>query len=547
MKPHRASACSPHEPLRRRPVNHGSSEVLRRGFILFCLLLMGWLKPLVAGQTLRVAEDRLPRSFNPLYAESLVDMRLTSLLFAGLFQEDRFRQLVPELAAGVSADPSIPNAFIIELKPRQRWHNNQLLTADDVRATILTLQDPKVASPLSAQVQDIKSVEVLSPLKLRLTFLRPLTDPSRLLTFPILPALSLKQGPMNRQHPFRLRPVGAGPFAMDTFDTRGNISLSRHIAYAAGIPQLTNIQLLEMRDKQIQLEALRFGNLEVVVRVLPRDLPDLERQRKLELRPYQTNNWWYMAFNLRREPWKDPNLRQAIGLLLDVDRLLEPIGGGERISGPFVPSSPYYNHSEQVSRLRNDPALAARLLTAAGYTRPPGGRWTRQGEPLSLSLAVEKEQPVAREVAVNLEGQLKRAGIDVILKWLSPPEWEQQLYQQHDFDMSLSQWSFDRNEDVFEQFHSSGRFNYTGYANPRVDQLLERARREADPNGRRQANQEVHRILADQKPYLFLWTLTQYAAFSTEVQEVSIDPFTFYSQVHRWRMGSGSGSSRGAP
>lgn len=512
------------------------------------LLLLGLLPAsALAGRVMRVGEDRLPRSFNPLYAESLVELRLSSLLFGGLFQEDRYHKITAVLASSIAPDPAHPESdaagtglarvFLVDLKPRIRWHNNQMMSAEDVRFSIAQLQDPALESPLQGQVKEIVKVEVLSPVRLRLTFRQPVRDPRRLLTFPILPAAEFKTMPMSRTHRFRLKPIGSGPFALDTFDTRGNLNLSRHVAYAAGTPNISGIQLLEMRDKQLQLEALRFGNLEVVVRVLPRDLPDLQGNRKIELRPYQTNNWWYLAFNLTQEPWKDPAMRQALGEMLQIDKLLEPIGGGEQISGPFVPSSPYYNHSEAVSKLQSAPASAARRLQALGYVRGSSGFWEKAGKPLAFSLAVEKDLPIAREVAVNLEGQLKRAGFQVTLEWLDAATWEQKVLKSRHFDLTLSQWSFDRSEDIFEQFHSTGRLNYVGFKHPRVDELLQRARQEVDPSARRQFNQEVHAILAEKRPYLFLWTLTQYAAFSTEVQDISIDPFNFYSQVHLWRMG----------
>jgi ABC-type transport system substrate-binding protein len=87
-----------------------------------------------------------------------------------------------------------------------------------------------------------------------------------------------------------------------------------------------------------------------------------------------------------------------------------------------------------------------------------------------------------------------------------------------------------------------------GYTHPRVDALLEASVRSADPAVRRQANQEVHALVAQQLPYVFLWTLTQYAAFSSAVRDVSIDPFTFYGMVHRWTLGvSRSEASSGGP
>jgi peptide/nickel transport system substrate-binding protein len=504
---------------------------------LWGLAALCWAATALAGGTLRVAEDKLPRGINPLYGEHLVDLRVGSLLFSGLYTEDRFNRTTPVLAAALTPDPADPRVVEVQLRPGLRWHDGEPVTADDVRFTFETLRDPKRDTPLAAQVRAISAIVPRGRDRVAITFQTAPRDPARLLTFPILPAHLFTGTAPSRSHPFRLRPIGTGPYRLERYDTDGTIGLSRNPYFPLGRPAIPEIELREIRDKQIQIEALRFGNLEVVVRVLPRDLPDLEHVRRVELRPYQTNSWWYLGFNLKREPWSVPGVRQALAELIDVDRLLEPLGTGERISGPFVPSSPFYNHRANIPLTRPDPADAGRRLAQAGYLRDARGQLQRRGVPLRIDLAIEKDLPVAREVAVNLEGQLRRAGIQVTLTWLDAAGWDQRVVREHAFDLTLSQWSFDRGEDIYDQFHSRGAQNYVGFRDPAVDRLLERARAEIDPEVRRQSNQEVHRLLAASRPYLFLWTLTQYAAFSAEVRDVAIDPFTFFSQVHRWTLG----------
>lgn len=497
------------------------------------LLLLLTSSPLVGGTLLRVAEDRLPRSFNPLYADQLVDLRVSALMFVGLYEEDRFHRLTPVLAETlVKADNGL--SVEVSLKRGLRWHSLAPITGEDVQETVRVLQQPGLASPFREEVRRIAGVEVLSPLRVRVTFHEAQREPASCLTFPILPASELKGQVMGPEHALRLHPVGAGPYKLERFDTQGNVQLVRHPTYARGAAKIPAIHLREIRDKQIQVEALRFGNLEVVVRVLPRDLPDLSQQPRVTLRPYQTSSWWYLGFNLGRDPWRQPSMRQALSSLLDVEALLKPLGGGERISGPFVPSSPYYDH--QTPLPQPDPAGAARQLEAQGYTHSAQG-WQRKGFPLRISLAVEKNLPVAREVAVNLQGQLERAGIQVELIWLDAAGWGERVLKARDFDLTLSQWSFDRSEDIREQFHSQGRLNYLGYRSERVDMLLDRIRREVDPGARRAASMEVHRRVAQEHPCIFLWSLLQFAAFSVTVQDVDIDPFTFYGQVHRWQLG----------
>jgi ABC-type oligopeptide transport system substrate-binding subunit len=51
-------------------------------------------------------------------------------------------------------------------------------------------------------------------------------------------------------------------------------------------------------------------------------------------------------------------------------------------------------------------------------------------------------------------------------------------------------------------FHSGSPENHTGYANERVDQLLERARTESDPDARLALYGEIERILVNDSPWI---------------------------------------------
>ena len=66
--------------------------------------------------------------------------------------------------------------------------------------------------------------------------------------------------------------------------------------------------------------------------------------------------------------------------------------------------------------------------------------------------------------------------------------------------------------DIFEYAFDSAKFPPNGanrgyYSNPKVDALIDKARREIDPNVRKPLYAEVQRILADDLPYINLWYL----------------------------------------
>jgi peptide/nickel transport system substrate-binding protein len=219
--------------------------------------------------------------------------------------------------------------------------------------------------------------------------------------------------------------------------------------------------------------------------------------------------------------------------MVDVENLMAPIGTGEILSGPYVKSSPFYNHD--VSAWSHDPYGASSLLEEAGFVNE-GGMWTRNGKPLSFTVTFHQNLETSQKVVINLQSQLRSRGVEVITEALDEAEWKARVWRGRDFDTILSQWSFDRNEDVYAQFHSKGERNFSGYSNSKVDELLDKARSAADPYDKKNALREVHQIVHDDAPMIFLWTLDSYAALSTRVKRVLIHPFYFFTYVGEWQM-----------
>ena len=144
----------------------------------------------------------------------------------------------------------------------------------------------------------------------------------------------------------------------------------------------------------------------------------------------------------------------------------------------------------------------------------------------------------AQEVVINLQSQLRSGGVTVEVEFLDEAEWKARIWRQQDYDLVLSQWSFDRNEDVREQLHSDGARNFGSYSNPEVDALLNEARATRDPQVKKAALRKVHALASQDSPMIFLWTLDSYSAISTRVDDVVIHPFYFFAWVRQWHMGS---------
>jgi peptide/nickel transport system substrate-binding protein len=495
-------------------------------------LLAGLCVPLVAGTNFRYAEDRGPALVDPLFTTSMGEARLHELVFESLYTDDQ--NLAPAPLLAESATPGDGGrSLLVTLRSDVEWHDGKPLVAADVVFTVNALKDPGTVSPEAGRVAFIERAEAVGDRQVRFTFVQPEQRPEEKLYFKILPAHRFQGTAVQRNDPFHTRPVGTGPYQVSRFQPDNSVLLtaSPQDARQPGIPEVV---MREVSDKNYQAKLLLYESLEALVRVLPRDLAILQNSDGVELYPYQTNSWWYVGFNLQRAPYDDVRVRKALSLLVDAQGLLDPVGTGERVSGPYVPSSPYYNHD--VRPRDQDPAAARALLEDAGFTQSDGAWTTPQGEPLAVRLAAPRGLESAQEVVINLQSQLVGQGVQVQVEFLDEAAWKGRIWRQHDFDLVLGQWSFDRSEDIREQFHSTGTRNFGSYASEDVDRLLDEARDSRDPTEKKARLREVHRRVHEDTPMIFLWTMDSYSAIDTGVRNVTIHPFYYFTWVRDWRL-----------
>jgi peptide/nickel transport system substrate-binding protein len=172
---------------------------------------------------------------------------------------------------------------------------------------------------------------------------------------------------------------------------------------------------------------------------------------------------------------------------------------------------PAYNH---------DPGKARVLLDAAGYPVVNGVRFhitmkTSTDENTRLMVAVIQQQ--LREVGIALDIRSFEFGTF----FADVTHGAFQLY-------GLRWIGGNEDPDIFYIFHSS-RFPPNGanrgfYSNPKVDALIDQARREVDPKVRKLIYAEVQRILAEELPSINLWYLDNVLVHNKRVHNLQLNP-----------------------
>ncbi|MFP4392763.1 MAG: ABC transporter substrate-binding protein [Desulfohalobiaceae bacterium] len=436
-----------------------------------------------------------------------------------LLQPEQLQEMIPEILPAVEHNP----VLVFKLRPDVYFHDGEQLTAQDVQFTYQALMDPENLSPRIADFEPVKQVEVLDELTVRITYQELYSPALYSWTIGILPQHLLNEqaleqeakargkNPDNfslRDSRFNRRPVGSGPFKFERWKSDQYIRLSRFEDYWEGAPNYHEYVLRIIPDKLTQEMEFYAGTLDDYT-VEPHQVERLRQDERFQNFSGTSFGYTYIGYNLRREPFQDHRVRKALSLAVDVDKIIEYVlhGQGKRITGPFVQDTEYYNH--ELEPLDYDPQKALQLLKQAGYSKNEKGWLEKDGQRLEFTLITNSGNELRKAILAIVQDSWKDIGVDVSTDTLEWSVFIQERVNKHDFDALILGWSMSVESDLYQIFHSSQRdpyeLNFVGFDHPEADQLIERIRKEYDQQQKIEYCHRLHKIIAKELPYTFLF------------------------------------------
>ena len=499
------------------------------------------------GGSLSYGEYGRPATLDPITSNDMISLRLTELIFNGLVGINEKQEIVPDLAE--RWDRSADNrTYTFFLRKDVTWHPKEgeepkPFTADDVIFTYKIMIHPKTITPLKVRYEFISAVEKIDEYTVKFTLKRPILNALAKFSIKVIP----KHGPSNplyltRNDRFVQSPIGTGPYILKNITAEREIILNANDNYFKGRPHIDKLIAKPFADQNIMTQGLMFNAIDMIVLVNPRDLPEIQGDKRFILQPYNALSYSFFGYNVRNPLLADKRVRKAITHAVNRQEMLDSFfnGQGTIISGPFAPGSWAYNLD--VQPLPFDPEKARALLQEAGFSRGPDGFMQKDGKRLALSLKIpiQKESEAVKRVVLAFKSYLKNIGADINVEFKELQAWNEDVFFEHDFDIIFAMWVFDDSADISSLFHSgeigAWKYNFGGYSNPEVDGLINESKLTLDHEKRRTINRKLHAILAEENPYTFLWTLTNYAAYHKKVRRVAIHPYKFFSYADDWFM-----------
>jgi microcin C transport system substrate-binding protein len=275
---------------------------------------------------------------------------------------------------------------------------------------------------------------------------------------PILPAHVLKAVNGDRyvkEYNFKLLP-GTGPYVINEADVvKGrSITIRRRPGYWAenvrrniGSNNFDEIREIVVRDQKLAIEMFKRGDLDYYAPVNAtfwvQELGDIDRiQRGLiqKRKVYNDNPMGTvgMAINMRKPPFDDVRVRQALAHLLNRPLIVEKLFYNE-----VIPIDSYYSggiyENPKNPKMQYDPQLAVKLLAEAGWKdRDAQGRLTRNGQPLTMELMYANK--ITEPALTTYQEELRKLGVTLNLRFLTP-ETMFQLMGDRRFDLIYLGWT----------------------------------------------------------------------------------------------------------
>ncbi|HEY5257546.1 MAG TPA: peptide ABC transporter substrate-binding protein [Candidatus Baltobacteraceae bacterium] len=490
-----------------------------------------WTRPGI----LRIALQQDLKNLNPLLNSNTSDGFVARLMFEPLISADDKGNPVPILATVV---PDADNGGISKdgltityhLRKDAFWTDGVPVTSKDVKWSwqAIVNKNNNVASTngydIIAGIDTPDAYTVVVHLKTKVspfvnTFFAESDQP-----YPVAPAHVLSKYPNINQIPFNTAPtVSDGPFKFVRWDRGDHITLTRNDKFFLGLPKLKEIVLHIIPDENTSVNELKTHDIDWIYQASIDNYPALEGIPGTRIYWMDVNGYESIQINTAHLP--DPRVRQAIALALDKPELVDKLTfGQEKMATEDIPDW-LWAHDASIPPSTYDLTKAKALLAQAGWTPGPSGIVQKNGQPLALVLVSNNSNVTRRKAAVQIQENLKLAGIGVQIKFfpgnqLFAPAGEGGILQLGRFDLSLAGWYAGVDPDNSSQFLCDkippGGYNYTRYCNPEMEAAQKMALENYDLPTRKIAYAKIQELLARDTPEIFTW-------YERQMQPISVD------------------------
>ncbi len=469
-------------------------------------------------QTLHFGNVGEPSELDPHIINAAPDYQIITALFEGLLNADP-ATMAPRPGVAETWDVSPDGlTYTFHLRTNAKWSNGDPITADDFLYSFRRALSPALASQYTFLFHAVRGADEFSSGKLadfsQVGFSAP--DPRTLVVrlarvtpyflgivsanaiwYPVHRATIERLGRIDQRGTGWTRPenfVGNGPFVLKEWRPNQVIVAEKSPTYwDAAHVSLHAVYFHAIDSPDTQEVAFRSGQLHVTTGVPAAKATAYLKDHSALLLRTPILSTTFITVNVAHPPLNDQRIRLALALAFDRAQIASRINPARMAPAYSIVPEGMPGYQPYV-RMKEDPAAARALFAEAGF---PAGK----GFP-TLELSCETGASLELVQAIQ-EAWRTNLGIHVsIARRESRTHWETLHLKQ--YDLAISAWSADYPDpsSFLELWRGNGGWNFTNWADPHYDELLDTAASETDPAMRLKRLQVVESRLTNEMPVI---------------------------------------------
>jgi len=485
-----------------------------------------------SGPTLRMVGGD-PLTLDPAIVTDAVSASYIVEIYSGLVTIDKDLKLAPDIARSWEVSPD-GKTYTFHLRDDVVFQTTyRQVTAGDFKYSMERAADPETASTvaeaylgdivgakdmINGTASQISGIEVVDDFTLRITIDEP--KPYFLAKMACPTAFVVDETQIEAdQRNWTRKPHGTGPFMVKEWKLGESLTLQANERYYAGAPSVKTVnfvlsggsQLTMYEDDEVDVAGVSINDIERAL--------DPNDPLHSEYLSADTMSVSYLGFNTQKPPFDDPKVRQAFGLAIDREKIVEVVLKDMVPVAHSVmpPGLPGYNSNATAGTY--DPDKAKQSLAESRYGGP-------SGLPKITLSQVGVGATAGADIQAMVEMWKQNLGVEVEIQQTDQATFWQDL-DKRSYQMFAAGWVMDYPdpEDILDiLFNSKSHQNSTGYTNPDVDQLLVQARTEQDSTKRMSLYQQIEQLILADTPWVPLYYGRDHVVVKPYVKNFMLPP-----------------------
>lgn len=327
---------------------------------------------------------------------------------------------------------------------------------------------------------------------------------------------------VDKQEMLDREPVGTGPYLLGEYRAGQYIRLMRNGNYWRGTPLMPQVVVDLGSGGTGRLSKLLTGECDVLAWPAASQLTVMRDDPRLRMTLRPGMNIAYLAFNTHKAPLDKPEVRQALALAINNERLMQSIyyGTAETAASILPRASWAYDNDAHITEYNPDKARAR--LAALGISNLTLQLW--------VPTSSQAWNPSPLKTAELIQADMAQIGVKVVIVPVEGRFQDARLMDR-DHDLTLAGWSTDSNDpdSFFRPLLScaaiNSRTNYAHWCNAEFDAVLQQALVSQQLAARVDAYRHAQDILAAELPVLPLASSLRLQAHRADIKGLVLSPF----------------------